>query len=159
MRSMLVLALAVCAQSAAAQSVAGSKPSNQVPAAKPVVVESYYRAKWGSAEEFKKLYRKNEASMLIEMQRQGFIKDLRFDEPFTHIPGDSRWDIRATIVYRDAPAAVELGGAWDEAWEATSKRLRPDKKVLEAEEKRRFELLEDHWDIIVSSFDPAPSTP
>ena len=56
-------------------------------------------------------------------------------------------------------AAVELGGAWDEAWEATSKRLRPDKKVLEAEEKRRFELLEDHWDIIVSSFDPAPSTP
>ena len=159
MRSVLVLALAVCAQGAAAQTVAGLAASTRAPAGNPVTVESYYRAKWGSAEEFKKLYRKNEASMLIEMQRQGFIKELRFDEPFTHIPGDNRWDIRATIVYRDAPAAVELGGAWDEAWEATSKRLRPDKKVLDAEEKRRFELLEDHWDIIVSSFDPKPSSP
>ena len=154
MRLMLAFALAVCAPGAAAQTAAG--PAVLAAAGKTVTVESYYRAKWGSAEEFKALYRKNEASMLMEMQRQGFIKELRFDEPFTHIPGGTRWDLRATIVYRDAPSAVEVGGAWDEAWEAIRKRLRPDKKTYDAEEVRRFALLEDHWDIIVSSFDPKP---
>jgi len=132
------------------------QPSNAAPvqASRPVVVESYYRVKWGSEDEFKQLYNRNEAALLFEMQRKGFVTNLRFDEPFTHFPGDARWTLRATITYRDAPAAVEIGGAWDQAWEEARKRLRPDKKTFDAEQARRFALLEDHWDVIVTPFEP-----
>jgi hypothetical protein len=119
-----------------------------------VVVESYYRVKWGSEEEFKQLYNRNEAALLFEMQRKGFITNLRFDEPFTHIPGDARWTFRATVTYRDAPSAVEINGAWDQAWEEARGRLRPDKKTFDAEQARRFALMEDHWDVIVTPYDP-----
>ena len=153
MRTIFTYALAAFAQVSSAQVT--SSPA-QVQTAQPVTVESYYRAKWGSADEFKELYKKNEAAMLIEMKRRGFIKDLRFDEPFTHVPGEPRWDLRATVTYRDAAAAVEVGGSWDEEWAAARKRLRPDKKTYDTEEARRFSLLEDHWDIIVTPFDPKP---
>jgi hypothetical protein len=124
-------------------------------ASHPVVIESYYRVKWGSEDEFKELYRRNELALLLEMQREGFVRSVRFEEPFTHIPGDARWTFRATITYRDGPSAVEVGGSWDRAWEEARKRLRPDKKQFDAEQARRFGLLEDHWDVIVtqSEFD------
>lgn len=118
-----------------------------------VAVESYYRVKWGSEDEFKQLYDRNEAALLFEMQRRGFITALRFDEPFTHVPGEARWTLRATITYRDAPSAVEINGAWDQAWEEVRAKLHPDKKIFDAEQARRFALMEDHWDVIVTPCD------
>jgi hypothetical protein len=126
------------------------------PSSKPVTIESYYRVKWGSEDEFKALYRRNELPLLQEMQHQGFVTSLRFEEPFTHVPGDARWTLRATITYRDAPSAVEVGGPWDRAWEEARKRLRPDKAQFDAEQGRRFALLEDHWDVIVSTTEFTP---
>lgn len=118
--------------------------------AEPVMVEHYYRIKWGSAGEFKRLYKLNHQPLLDEMQRQGFITRIETEEPFTHMAGDQRWDIRVTITYRDAPSAVVVGGAFDNAFEAAKARLYPDKKKLDAEEARRFALLEEHWDVIVT---------
>ena len=138
--------------------VAGQSPKDTsvaaLPASRPIIVESYYRVRWGSEAEFKELYNRNEASLLQEMQRKGFISNLRFEEPFTHFPGDARWTLRATITYRDAAAAVEVDGPYDRAFEEARKRLRPDKKAFDAEQARRFALLEDHWDVIVTPFDP-----
>ena len=115
-----------------------------------VTVEHYYRIKWGSAGEFKRLYQRNHAPLLDEMRRQGFITAMRTDEPFTHMAGGQRWDLRVTITYRDAPAAVVVGGKFDQAFEAAKARLYPDKAKLEAEEARRFALLDEHWDVIVT---------
>jgi hypothetical protein len=118
--------------------------------AEPVTVEHYYRIKWGSADEFKRLYKLNHQPLLDEMKRQGFIIGVETEEPFTHMAGGQRWDFRVTITYRDAPAAVVVGGAWDKAFDAAKARLYPDKAKLDAEEARRFALLEEHWDVIVT---------
>ena len=115
-----------------------------------VTVEHYYRIRWGSAGEFMELYRKNHAPILAEMRKAGFITAIRTDEPFTHMAGDQRWDLRVTITYRDADAAVTTGGAYDKASEAAIARLYPDRQALRAAEARRFALLEEHWDVIVT---------
>ena len=51
---------------------------------------------------------------------------------------------------KDAASAVVVGGAFDKASEAITARLYPDKARLDAEEARRFGLLEEHWDVIVT---------
>lgn len=118
-------------------------------AAEPVTVEHYYRIKWGNAEEFKRLYKANHQPLIDEMRRQGRIVAARTDEPFTHMAGAPRWDLRVTITYRTAPDAVVVGGAFDKAFKAATAKLYPDKDRLDAEEARRFSLLEEHWDVIV----------
>ena len=40
------------------------------------------------------------------MQKRGFINSMKIDEPFTHMAGGPRWDLRVTITYRDGIAAV-----------------------------------------------------
>ena len=118
-------------------------------AAEAVTTEHYYRIKWGSASEFKRLYAANHQPLLDEMQRQGFITRIEVEEPFTHLAGNQRWDFRVTITYRDAPSAVLVGGQFDVAFKAATAKLYPNKKRLDAEEAQRFALLEEHWDVIV----------
>ena len=120
-------------------------------ATKPVVVESYYRIKWGNGDEFKRLYERNEIPLLREMQKLGFVTDLRFETPFTHMAGGTRWDFRARITYRDAIAAVESGGSYDKAFDEARARLRPDKSEFDSEQARRMALLDDHWDVVVDN--------
>ena len=119
-------------------------------AAETITMEHYYRIKWGSAPEFKRLYKANHQPLLDEMKRQGFITRIETEEPFKHLAGNQRWDLRVTITYRDAPSAVLVGGPFDVAFEAAKARLYPNKKQLDAEEAQRFALLEEHWDVIVA---------
>ena len=152
MKALIALATLLLSAPLAAQPMA-TGATQAASASRPIVVESYYRVKWGSEAEFKELYNRNEAPLLLEMQRKGFITKLSFEEPFTHFPGDARWTLRATITYRDASAAVEVDGSYDLAFEEARKHLRPDKKTFDAEQARRFALLEDHWDVIVTPVD------
>lgn len=119
----------------------------------PVTMEYYYRIKWGSAAEFKRLYDRNHAPLLVAMQKAGFVRSVVVEEPFTHMAGGPRWDLRVTIGFPDATAALP-NPEWDRLWEAERKRLYPDKAGFDAEENRRFSLLEDHWDIVVSAVAP-----
>lgn len=145
MKLWIALALAM----AAVPSMGSTQTPAASPAAQQVTVEYYYRIRWGSAAEFKRLYERNHAPLLREMQRQGFITGMETEEPFTHMSGGARWDLRVTITFRDAAAAVLVGGPFDQALEAASARLYPDRTAFEAEEARRFALLEEHWDVIV----------
>lgn len=88
----------------------------------PVTVEYDYRIKWRAAEEFKQLYDKNHAPLLEEMKKLEFIRSARVEEPFTHMAGGPRWDLRVTIVFRDATAAVS-DPEWDRLWEDAETRL------------------------------------
>ncbi len=146
MKSLLAIAVA----SATFASAAVAQP---VPAGESITTEHYYRIKWGSAGEFKRLYKLNHQPILAELQKQGFITSIQADEPFTHMAGNQRWDLRVTITYRDASAAVVVGGAFDKATQAVAARLYPDKAKFDAEEAKRFSLLEEHWDVIVTSAD------
>jgi hypothetical protein len=146
MKSLLAIAIAFAAFATAA----AAQPAAT---AEPITTEHYYRIKWGSAGEFKRLYKLNHQPILAELQKQGFITSIRTDEPFTHMAGNQRWDLRVTITYRDPSAAVVVGGAFDKATQAVAARLYPDKAKFEAEEAKRFSLLEEHWDVIITSGD------
>ena len=138
----LALLLATIAVPAAGQeSAAGASPAS-------VTAEYYYRIKWGSHNEFKQLYERNHAPILREMQKQGFVTRIEAEEPYTHLAGGPRWDFRVTVTYRDAASAMFLGG-FEKAFAETAARLYPDKAKFDAEEARRFSLLEDHWDMFV----------
>jgi hypothetical protein len=128
---------------------AAAQPAVAV-SSKPVTVEYYYRIKWGQHGAFKELYDRNHAPILKEMQKRGFITAIRTHEPYTHMAGGPRWDLRVTLSYRDAEAAAgsNPGGYEDVATEVT-KALFPDKAKFEAEEARRMGMLEEHWDVIV----------
>lgn len=118
------------------------------PSETPVTVEYYYRLKWGSAGEFKKLYDRNHAPILREMQKEGRILRIDSEEPFTHLAGGVRWDLRITITYRNADDALAGPGmmkGWEKAWG----RLYKDWEAFSAEEAKRFSLVEDHWDVVV----------
>ena len=115
-------------------------------------VEYYYRIRWGSVGDFVKLYEKNHAPLLEEAKKAGFIVSTKTEFPFTHMAGGVRWDMRVTIVFRDAAAAIN-DPAWTAFWEEATKRLFKDKKKFDEEETRRFSLLEDHWDVIVVADD------
>ena len=136
--------------SAAAALAATAAPAQAEPVKEPVTVEYYYRIKWGSGDEFKRLYKANHEPILQELQRQGRILALRTDEPFTHMAGGQRWDMRVTITFPDAASATVAGGDFDKASQEITKRLYPDKDKFFAEEAKRFGLLEEHWDVIVT---------
>ncbi|MBB5684760.1 hypothetical protein [Sphingobium boeckii] len=143
----VTLGLALCTIS---QAYAAPPVSTQnAPAAGPVTVEYYYRVRWGAMDEFLRLYRKNHEPILREMKKAGWITRIEERQPFTHMAGGQRWDIRVTIVYRDAESAVGAGGRYDEAALAVTQRLYPDGTALALEEAKRFSLIEEHWDVVV----------
>jgi hypothetical protein len=152
MRTLLIiLALAVATPAAAQEQSPASAAATK---SEPVTIEYYYRIKWGQHGEFLKLYRKNHEPLLKEMQKLGFIQSMKIDEPFTHMAGGVRWDLRVTIVYRDGTAAVgDEPGGWDDTSKAIEKKLYPDKAAHTAEESRRMGLLEEHWDVVVYGID------
>jgi hypothetical protein len=97
------------------------------------------------------IYRVHHAPILAEMQRQGFITAIRTETPFNHMAGDQRWDLRVTITYRDANAAIG-DPAYDRAARAAGERLFPEREAHLAAETRRFAMLEEHWDVIVAPY-------
>ena len=125
----------------------------QATARTPATVEYYYRIRWGSAGEFKRLYAKNHAPILEAMRQEGFITDIRVDEPVTHLAGGQRWDLRVTLVFRDGNAAI-ADPAYEKAAAAARARLYPDTATFRTEEAARFALLEEHWDVVVATIKP-----
>ena len=112
--------------------------------AQPFVVEYYYKTKWGAFDEFKALFRKNHYPVLLKEQGLGRIVRVTIDYPVYHGTEDGRWDMRVTIAFKDAATAL---APFDNS--AILKELFPDKEKFDAEERRRFEVLEAHWDLPV----------
>jgi hypothetical protein len=116
--------------------------------AAPFVVEGYYRAKWGYAVEFLRLYKKNHLPVLKKLRDEGRLLRIEAEQPRYHAREDGRWDYRVRLTFRDAAAAH------DPAYEnEVKKQLYPDQDALRKEESRRFEILESHWDVVVDAVD------
>ena len=75
----------------------------------PITTEHCYRIKWGSAGEFKRLHKLNHEPILTELQKQGFITAIRTDEPFAHMAGGQRWELRVAITFRTSPQRSSWG--------------------------------------------------
>jgi hypothetical protein len=115
---------------------------------KPFVVEYYYKSKWGHADEFLKLFKKNHYPLLKKQVEMGRMVKVWMDQPRYHTTEDGRWDYRVTIVFKNATVANE---AFDE--DALKKQLWPDQDTYNREEQRRFEILDAHWDLPVKTVD------
>jgi hypothetical protein len=112
---------------------------------KPYTVEYYYTTRWGCAEEFIRLFRKNHYPLLKKEQELGRILSISAARPRLHGTEDGRWDYRVTLVFRSIQA---LDDGFDEA--ALARELFPDQETFKKEEQRRFEILLGHWDIPIA---------
>src|SRR5277367_307319 len=120
----------------AAQSAAGSEANGQ-----PFVIEYYYKAKWGHADEFLALFKKNHYPVLKKEVEMGRMLKVSMVGPWYHTTEDGRWDFRVTI------ANDNFDGT------ALIKQLYPDQDTYKKEEQRRFEILDAHWDLPIKDVD------
>jgi len=109
---------------------------------KPYVIEYYYKARWGSADEFIGLFKKNHYPVLKKEVELGRILKVTAVKPRFHATEDGRWDYRVTIVFKNGQATAD---GFDE--ESLKKSLFPDQETFKKEEQRRFEILLAHWDL------------
>jgi hypothetical protein len=114
----------------------------------PYVVEYYYKARWGYADEFITLFKKNHLPVLKKQIETGRIASVKIEKPRYHSTEDGRWDYRVTIVFKSATAFHEPSNE-----EAIIKQLYPDQATFKREEQRRFEILIAHWDVPIVSFE------
>src|SRR5215510_12594054 len=119
----VLLALATLA----AQAQTPARASEQ-----PFVVEYYYKARWGYADEFLRLFKKNHYPLLKKQIEMGRLLKVWMDQPRYHMTEDGRWDYRVTIVFKNAAVANE---PFDEA--ALQRQLFPDQDTFKKEEQRR----------------------
>ena len=113
----------------------------------PVTVAYFYRIRWGGQAEFVELFERNHWPVLREQLASGRFLDVHAYAPRFHGDGRSDWTFMVTITYRDW-AAME---AHSEA--EIVARLFPDRERHAAEERRRFELVEAHWDVPLEEHD------
>ena len=106
------------------------------------VVEYYYKAKWGHAEEFLTLFKKNHYPVLKKEIEMGRILRVTMAAPRLHSTEDGRWDYRVTIVFKSAAVANDNFDT-----EALLRQLYPDQESYKKEEQRRFVILDGHWDV------------
>ncbi|HEY8868351.1 MAG TPA: hypothetical protein VIM30_03070 [Candidatus Limnocylindrales bacterium] len=115
----------------------GGRPSTS----DPVTIAYFYRVRWGAIDEFIDLFARNHWPILREQLATGRFLDVSAATPRFHGDGRADWNFMVTITYRDW-AAIE-----DHSEAEIAARLFPDQALYSAEERRRFELLEAHWDV------------
>jgi len=114
----------------------------------PFLIEYYYKTKWGHAEEFLALFKKNHYPVLKKEIELGRMLKVSMTVPRYHTTEDGRWDYRVTIVFKNAAIANDN---FDSS--ALIKQLYPDQETYKKEEQRRFEILEAHWDLPIKDLD------
>jgi hypothetical protein len=112
------------------------------PTEQPYAVAYYYKVKWGYYDEFLRLFKKNHWPLLKAEQEQGRILRVDAYQPTFHGEGRADWHFMTVIVYKNWNAVLDQSGR-----EELLRRLFPDQERFQAEERRRFELLEAHWDV------------
>jgi hypothetical protein len=111
-------------------------------------IENYYKVKWGFADEFIDLWKKNHYPLLKKAQEKGDIISVIAEKPRYHSGEDTRWDFKVTIVFKN------IALAFDENLTAPYKaQLYPDSARLAKDEQHRFELLIAHWDVMVEGIE------
>jgi hypothetical protein len=117
----------------------------------PVEIAYYYRIRWGCEREFRDLFIKNHLPVLRAQQKTGRFVDVRMYEPKFHGEGRADWHFMTVLTFADWAA---VGASVDER--ALACTLFPDFATFEAEERRRFEIVEAHWDVVLKPI-PLPA--
>jgi hypothetical protein len=114
---------------------------------KPETVEWVYRVRYGSQEEWFKIFTKYQLVILEKQKQLGYVTDYTVWAPSLHTSEESRWDYRIVITRasHDAPASASEG--------EVARQLFPDQDAYRHDENRRWELTTNHWDLPIHSVD------
>jgi hypothetical protein len=123
-------------------------PAQTTSKEKPFVVEYYYKAKWGYADEFIQLYKKNHFPVMRKEMEMGRILQISVTKPRYHTTEDGRWDYKVTLVWKNIQVTDD---GFDEA--GLIREMYPDQETYKKEEQRRFEILLGHWDVPIVDVD------
>lgn len=126
----------------------------QANAAEYFAVEDYYKVKWGFADEFIALWKKNHYPLLKKAMEKGDIISIAATRPRLHSGEDTRWDFRVRIVFKNAALAFDKS-----LTTPYKKQLYPDQDTFNKEEQHRFELLLAHWDVETEDINPETPGP
>lgn len=107
-------------------------------------IENYYKVKWGHAEEFIDLWKKNHYPLLQKAKEKGDLLQVIAVKPILHSSEDSRWDFKVTLIFKNAALAFDPN--LTTPYKAS---LYPDAAKLVKDEQYRFSLLLAHWDVMV----------
>ncbi len=108
----------------------------------PVIVEYYYKVKWGYQDEFLALFRKNHYPLLKAQVESGRLLKFQAFEPRFHGDGRQDWTFLTVLIFKDWKAFGDGSGTAE-----LTEKLYPDQAAYKREEQRRFEILEAHWDV------------
>jgi hypothetical protein len=147
-RAAFLFGLPIAAAILAFAVIGRARAQNAPGADKPFVVEYYYKVKWGHADEFISLFRKNHYPVLKKQLEMGRLLKVSAVAPVYHTTEDGRWDYRVTIAYKNAAVAND---GYDSG--PLLKQLFPDQDTFKKEEQRRFEILDAHWDLPIKDVD------
>jgi hypothetical protein len=114
----------------------------------PFTIENYYKVKWGYADEFIELWKKNHYPLLKKAQEKGDIVRVTAEKPKLHSGEDTRWDFKVTIVFKNAELAFDSN-----LTTPYKQHLYPDLDKLTKDEQHRFELLLAHWDVMIENIE------
>lgn len=110
----------------------------------PITIESYYKVKWGYADEFIALWKQNHYPLLKKLLEKGDILSIKAETPIIHSSEDSRWDFKVAITFKTEHLAFDYSIV-----DPFKKQLFPNQESYQKQEQRRFELLISHWDVVV----------
>jgi hypothetical protein len=106
----------------------------------------FYTVKWGFQDEFLDLFQKNHYPVLEAQREAGRFVSVRTFVPRYHGDGRADWTFAVELVERE-----QVSGLPSE--EELIRKLYPDQETFRKEERRRFELLEAHWDVPLNPVD------
>ncbi len=121
---------------------AGFAQKSASPSSDYFTIESYYKVKWGYADEFISLWKANHYPLLKKAQEKGDIISITAYTPRFHSGEETRWDFRVTVVFKNVEKAFD-----ENLTTPYKKQLYPDQDAYGKAEQHRFELLLAHWDI------------
>lgn len=137
----ILIALAV------AQAAPGSA---QQPQQDEVRVAYFYKVRWGFQEEFERLFFKNHRPILAaQTKSDGRIRNVAVFRPQFHGDGRADWTFLVAITFANWAA---LQSSVDEA--TIARGIFSDMETWRREEKRRFEILDAHWDVPLVDVQP-----
>ena len=115
------------------------------PSGTAVTIEYYYKLAPGTTKEWLLLYKKNHNPILQQHMKSGLLLSERLFERRYHaiVPA---WDYKIVMVWRD-------GAALEEAHQKEKEIIRslyPNQNDYERQERRRWEITEQHWDDVLS---------
>lgn len=113
-----------------------------------ITIESYYKMKWGYAQEFINLWMANHYPLQKKAMEKGGIVSITAEKPKEHSGEDTRWDFKVTVVYKNAALALDHS-----ITDPYKKELYPDLVKLAKDEQYRFTLLIAHWDVLTEKIE------